>query len=172
MLRNGWRNSLVVQWLGLCTLPAKGLVQPLIEELKSHRLCGVAKKRLELSAQYMLVTHWIFFFCYEREYDSNLQDKWESSSGVGRDVELHGTCSSPEQQRRTTEVILHEGRLKENMSPAQEKQHGEFIILKVVIALYSADESLPLSPFFQKKSQWDLTRQLIRLCLDFRLILL
>ena len=44
MLRNSWRNSQVVQWLGLCTLPAKGLVQPLIEELKSHRLCGVAKK--------------------------------------------------------------------------------------------------------------------------------
>ena len=56
MLRNSWRNSRVVQWLGLCTLPAKGLVQPLIEELKSHRLCGVAKERLELSAQYMLVT--------------------------------------------------------------------------------------------------------------------
>ena len=52
MLRNGW----VVQQLGLCTLTAKGRVQPLIEELKSHRLCGVAEKRLELSTQYMLAT--------------------------------------------------------------------------------------------------------------------
>ena len=84
MLRNGW----VVQRLGLCTLTAKGRVQPLIEELKSHRLCGVAKKRLEFSTQYMLATRWIFFVYYERKYDSKLKDRCENSSGAGTDAEL------------------------------------------------------------------------------------
>ena len=38
-------NSLLVQWLELCTLTAKGPgFQPLVRELRSHKSCGVAKK--------------------------------------------------------------------------------------------------------------------------------
>ena len=34
----------MVQWLGLCTLTAVALVQSLLEELRSRKLHGVAKK--------------------------------------------------------------------------------------------------------------------------------
>ena len=38
-------NSLVVQWLGLSTFTASVQVQSLVEELRSHKLCGMAKKK-------------------------------------------------------------------------------------------------------------------------------
>ena len=37
-------NSLVVQWLGLCALTAKGLGLIRVRELSSHKPCGMAKK--------------------------------------------------------------------------------------------------------------------------------
>ena len=37
-------NSLAVQWLGLGTFTAGAQVQSLVRELRSCKLCGVAKK--------------------------------------------------------------------------------------------------------------------------------
>ena len=39
------RNSLAVQWLGLCTLTAKGRVQSLVRELRSHKLQRSQKRK-------------------------------------------------------------------------------------------------------------------------------
>ena len=36
-------NSLVVQWLGLSAFTAAAQVQSLVGELRSHKLCGLAR---------------------------------------------------------------------------------------------------------------------------------
>ena len=36
------RGSVAVQWLGLCTVTAVAWVHPLVRELRSHKLCGIA----------------------------------------------------------------------------------------------------------------------------------
>ena len=36
------RGSVAVQCLGLCTVPAVAWVHPLVRELRSHKLCGIA----------------------------------------------------------------------------------------------------------------------------------
>ena len=38
-------NSLVVQWLGLSAFTARAWVQSLVRELRSHKLCGMAKNK-------------------------------------------------------------------------------------------------------------------------------
>ena len=38
-------NSLAVQWLGLGTSTAVAQVQSQVGELRSHKLCGAAKKK-------------------------------------------------------------------------------------------------------------------------------
>ena len=38
-------NSLVVQWLGLHAFTARAWVQSLVRELRSHKLCGMAKNK-------------------------------------------------------------------------------------------------------------------------------
>ena len=40
-----WENSLVVQWLRLGAFTAVAQVQSLVGELRSHKLCGMAKKK-------------------------------------------------------------------------------------------------------------------------------
>ena len=42
------RNSLVVQWLGLSTFTPEAQVQSLLEEIKSHKPCGEAKKKKKI----------------------------------------------------------------------------------------------------------------------------
>ena len=54
LLENGIRkqdqgNFLEVQWLALCTFTAED-VQSLVEELRSHKLHGAAKKKKKKSA--------------------------------------------------------------------------------------------------------------------------
>ena len=36
------RGFVAVQWLGLCTVTAVAWVHPLVRELRSHKLCGIA----------------------------------------------------------------------------------------------------------------------------------
>ena len=46
LLRRGnFKNSLLVQWLGLCTLMAKDVRSILDQELRFHELHGAAKKK-------------------------------------------------------------------------------------------------------------------------------
>ena len=42
---NGLGNSLVVQWLGLSAFIVGAQVQSLVRELRSHKLCSVAKRK-------------------------------------------------------------------------------------------------------------------------------
>ena len=43
-LKRGRREALAVQWLGHSVFTATALVQSLVGELRSHKLCGTAKK--------------------------------------------------------------------------------------------------------------------------------
>ena len=44
---------LVVHWLGLCSLTAKGKrVQSLLKELRSHKPCGTAQNKIKVKCQF------------------------------------------------------------------------------------------------------------------------
>ena len=52
------RDSLVVQWLRLCTACARGTLQSLVRELRSHMPCGAGRRREGGSGQGTRVYVW------------------------------------------------------------------------------------------------------------------
>lgn len=59
--RTTWRNSLVVWWLGLSALTAKGPGSIPLGKLRSHKPCGQLKKKLEQQYEWSL-------WCQTRTY--------------------------------------------------------------------------------------------------------
>ena len=49
ILKKNPGNSLAVQWLGLSAFTVGAWVQSLVRELKSHKLCSMAKKKKQNS---------------------------------------------------------------------------------------------------------------------------
>ena len=58
--KEGLGNSLGIQWLRL----PKALVQPLIEDLRCHKICGTAKKKGEREYLYVCIFVYICVYVY------------------------------------------------------------------------------------------------------------